>query len=557
MFWTRLFADPTALALQRQALEEGLLGEGLRVENGQQALGVWLEAQAQCRFDEEEARAKKQGFKSAPLANPWMQRSHYSQEAKGWWSAEALGVLQALVERGADVTAPLPTLGITAVEMVCRLAEPEGFAMVLRSPTAPPPCFFLQPLLPAESGPAESVLAWAVRSHIPRYLEALQAHGVGLSDLNAQGQSWLFSAVSPLVIQRLVRAGLDTTTVDATGTSVLANWVRRSVNASPPVPEGLERNRDWALLQLLRGVPSYLGTPQEKAKKTTAVMESVRQGLPADGGLAQIRIQDGKHWKAQWPVAVFFAKEQLASTRRVQSMRPLLELGAEQGWLETPEQETVRGLPDRGWLALACWQALERSPYGTPEKTLLKAGRALGGTKRWWLDEGVLEQAGVVSQRLSNRSLYKDGIVSAWDGWLDQVKLLENTEVPWSHVMEALSLKVRLAPSKAVLPVGEFLNRWLELESPSAQERMAWLRLVVPLVDQPGGVPLLSTCWPEQWQWPVDAPLSEDDRALLQQVAAQLPSRASQIAASLSMSRQMSLEQALEPSPVSGRSARL
>ena len=558
MFWTRLFADPAALALQRQALEEGLLGEGARVENGQQALGVWLEAQAQCRFDEEEARAKKQGFKSAPHPDPWVQRSHYSRDAKGWFSPEALKVLEALIEKGADVTAPLPTSGITAVEMVCRLAEPEGFATVLRSPTAPPPSFFLRPLLPQENGPPESILAWAVRSHSPRYLECLYAHGVGLTDLNAQGQSWLCSAISPQVIQRLIHVGLDTTAVDRTGTSVLAHWVRQSVSPQSPVPEGLERNREWALLQLLRGVPSYLGTPQEKASKTKVVMESLRQSLFAHDCLPQLRIQDGKNWKAQWPVAVFFAKEQLASTRRVQSMRPLLELGAEQGWLEAAAQETVRGLPDRGWMALACWQALERSPYGTVEKALLKAGRALKSTKHWWLEESVLEHALMVSRKLSNRSLYRDGLVSAWEGWLGQVKPLENTQVPWPQAMEALSLVARLAPSKAVRPVGEFLDRWLQQEHASSQERMAWVRLVVPLVSQAGGLRmLLAACWPDKWQWPVDAPLPEEDRKLLHQVAALLPERSSQVAASLSMSRQLVLERALEQPSAPRRSVRL
>ena len=71
--------------------------------------------------------------------------------------------------------------------MVCRLAEPEGFATVLRSPTAPPPSFFLRPLLPQENGPPESILAWAVRSHSPCYLEALQAHGVEVATSCQQG----------------------------------------------------------------------------------------------------------------------------------------------------------------------------------------------------------------------------------------------------------------------------------------------------------------------------------------------------------------------------------
>lgn len=552
-FWERLFSAPDAYGLQLQAIEDGFLRPGACLEDGRCALAVWLQAQAQRRYDEDGERARKSGLKNNPRQSPWELRSVYSVQETGWFSEAALAVLQALVRQGANVMSEVPEAGVPSIELGFRLNEPEAVRLMLTSSVAPDPAFFMEPRLPAEKGVRVSLLDWAASCQDPRYLEALRDHGVPLDGIDEKGRSLLFRARNAKVASCLVAAGLSTSRLDKKGTSVMAQWMRQ-VSCSTLVNPGpvLEGDLAWTAGALCRGVPAYVDS-NEAARLSNLLVSGAETVLLAHGlTLPQVTVADGKGWKAKWPLPVFFAKESLASAGGMQSIRPLVDLGAKQGWLQQLDQETVRGARDRGWLALACWRELSRSHYSRSAVLLERAGKALRMGTDWWLDPGVVAEAGRLTRNLIKRSPYRSALGAAWGNWLVEAKALPVDRLPWKEALVALEMCALLNPQTAVVKARQWHADW------SGDDHKPWVRLAVGLLGQSPGRGLLEQVWPEGWKWPVEGDLSDDDEKFLKTVAFHLPREALGISRLVSENRQRVLNQVLlDPPSVARHRARL
>ena len=521
----------------------------------QGALACWLEAQATHRYEQECASWKKKGFRKPPTPSPWELRTpriDNGEVEEGWFSETALAVIQALLKGNSNVQERLPNARMDAVELVWRLNEPIVLGWMLEHPSAPLASEWERRVFKEINQPC---LQWAVACQDPSYLRTLVKNGVRLDQCDKQGKTLMFHAGSLGAVDLLLKKGLSTRAVDKNGTSVLAYWCRnrwwRPLN-NDPVPD----NREVNCRALMREVPKYLGNPLDTEKRTAQLFERFGGVGRLDPPLRSLRVQDGRHWKKAWPLPVFFAKESLSNCG-IQSIRPLVELGQKTPWLESLDQQTLVGLPDVGWMALAVWNASLGRAYQTTDELLKKAGRAMG-VKNWWWDATVVEAAIKVTRKMEGRSVYQKELEKTWNPWLNALIQESVPHRPWDFIQQVVQW-VWEEPNRQ--KGGFFFQRvhraWQADPERTANQQAQWLRIAVQRgLDEPITCRTVADLWKEGGGWPEEK-CTPEDLALLGRIEHGVPEVGEDVARVRREMMSRRLEGALAPSSVRSRGARL
>ena len=519
------------------------------------ALACWLEAQAAHRYEQECASWKKKGFRKPPTPSPWALRTPQIDNGEveaGWFSDPALAVLKALLEAGLDVQERLPNARMDAVELAWRLNEPVVLGWMLEHPSAPAISSWEHRVFKEINQPC---LQWAVACQDPSYLKALVKNGVGLSQCDKQGKTLMFHAGSLGAVNILLERGLSTEAVDQNGTSVLAYWCRNRwwrALKNDHVPD----NREVHCRALMREVPKFLGNPLETKRRTDQLFERFGGLERLSPPLHRLRVQDGRHWKKAWPLAVFFAKESLSNCG-IQSIRPLVELGQTTPWLERLDQQTVTGLPDVGWMALAVWNASIGRAYETTDELLEKAGRALG-VKDWWSDATVVASALRVTRRLEGRSVYQKELEKAWNPWLSALIQGSVPHRPWGLIQQVVQwMWEEPDRQKGGFYFQRIHRAWQADPEKTADQQAQWLRIAAQRgVDQPITRSTVADLWKEGGGWPEDE-CTPADLALLTYLEQGVPEVGEDVGMVRRKMMNRRLEGSLAPSGIGRRGARL
>lgn len=518
-------------------------------------LACWLEAQANHRYAQECISWKKKGFRKPPTSSPWEMRTPHIDNREvegGWFSEPALAVLQALLEAGVDVQERLPNARMDAVELVWRLNEPVVLGWMLEHPSAPVASSWESRVFKDLN---QTCLQWAVSCQDPSYLDALVNNGVGLGQRDKQDRTLMFHAGSLGAVNILLKNGLSTEAIDKNGTSVLAYWCRNRwwrTLKSDAVPD----NREVKCRALMRDVPKFLGNPMETERRTAHMFDRFGTMEKWDLPLFDLQVQDGRHWKKSWPLPIFFAKESLSNCG-IQSIRPLVELGQKTPWLEHLEQQTVAGLPDVGWIALAVWSASVGRVYATTEELLEKTGRALG-VKDWWLDARVVNAALGVTRRLKGRSVYQKELERAWSPWLIALTQGSVPERNWDLIQRVVQwFWEEPSRQKGGFYFQRIHRAWQADPKKTTDQQAQWIRIAVERgLDQPITRSTVADLWREAGGWPEEK-CSPEDLALLALLERSVSEVGEDVAKVRRKMMGRRLEGALAPSSVRSRGVRL
>lgn len=543
-FWRSLF-ETSSYGLQRQAIDRAL-PDVHDIGEGQSALAVWLGGQAKARDEEELARSRRNGGASRP-ESPWRLRRAYASDQVGWLPAEALAVLEALVQKGGDPTAMVPGAGMDVLALAFHLDEPAAVRMLLASPNAPSAAQLASRMVTDHKGVHHSWLAWAAHLPHPQLFQALLEHGTDVSEVDREGRTLLFHAHTPEAAAALLARGVSPSALDARGTSVLAHWVNHFVRAGAD-PPALHNQRDRALLALLTAAPVYL-TSREQGPAVFGPLAARAADALASAGetLATARVPDARPWRVAWPVAVYYAKQRLAR-KSAQSMGPLLELGRTQGWLETPTQATVRGLPDLGWMALVVWSEMGSKGYRAPAVVLDAAARALGAPRSWWHDPSCVDAALRVARRLAKQRGYQEGVRDAWAHWLTEVPHIPVGQWNWAQIVDVARAWGEVESLKnGALWLRPLLSTWENDPAKTMHQRLEWTAWLLEAGAVQQAPRLVAALWEPVDAWPAGEPLELRHDAVLGALAEALPEVAPSVRRVRAQARSFQLDTGLEP----------
>lgn len=511
-FWEAFFAGVESDEIKARAvLEKSLPSDYLAAEAGS-LMGLWMQAKAVHRWEEENARSRKAGFATGPRRTPW----EWSSLEPGEQPEAMVLMARAFLAAGADPTAPLRGWPTSALELAARLGWSKVFAECLGCPKAPSVHALSTAMLGdldraenPQTGATESRhwIHWAAGQKDPAFVRALVDHGVSPELPDERGRTPVFFARSLPAVRQLLEAGASLEATDHRGMSVLAYWATSgSVSWGKEALDGLP----WQVsaLAVLRAppvgdLPSRRWAMQAVRSTTEDMEAALAKGKQV---FHRLRVEDGGVWSGSWPLAAFWGRLALReSTPGNKSASTLLSLAPRHRWLPAHATCSAPGMPDRGWVALGLWCG-----GGSLDKGLdwEKSGQGLGLSERWWEDPGVLEDALEVSKKLVSRRTHLAGVSAAWATWLNKAtqEAIDSREcLPEKAPVILLENVKRLV--KARIPVAT--SAWVAaFEHLAATVKMDDHRVdLIPVMLDLDPVPpsLINLLWPTDWTWPTEA----------------------------------------------------